>query len=132
MFERSHAGVSLTIAGQRYLSEALAAIEQLQIAETTALAEGRAELGIVRIGSLTTIVNRTLRNLIARFADESPDVTIDIRYASRNDHISAVRKRQFDLAILIGAGNVLQCEAENFGESEFMLRCRLIMRLQAV
>lgn len=110
LFERSRGGVRLTDAGERFLADARTALDQLEIAQKMALAAGRAEIGIVRVGILTSLAGGFLRELMSCYAHHHPEVAIDIHDGGRDDHLAAIQQHRLDIAFLTGAGKVLRCE----------------------
>jgi len=112
LFERTSAGVRLTVAGERFLNEIVPAIQSIEIALHHAGAAGRVELGAVRIGIITTLAGGFLRELIAAFDDQYPGVFLDIRTGGRRDHLSKIRSREIDVAFLTGNGPQLDCDVK--------------------
>lgn len=110
LFERRNTGVILTDAGRRFLSDALPALKQLDHARHLANAAGRAEIGVVRVGLLTSLAGGFLRRLVATFQNQHPRILIDVRDGGREEHIAAIRMRELDIAFLTGVGAVRNCE----------------------
>src|SRR3546814_634373 len=79
LFERNYSGVCLTDAGRRFLCDAVPALEQLDLAQKRAAAAGRAEIGIVRVGILTSLAGGFLRDIVCHYTEHTPHVSIDIR-----------------------------------------------------
>ncbi|SEA57428.1 LysR family transcriptional regulator [Pelagibacterium halotolerans] len=110
LFERQATGSRLTDAGRRFLSEARPALEQLELAHKAAGAAGRAEIGVVRVGILTSLAGGFLRELVRSYAIQNPEITIDIRDGGRDEHVGAIRRRKLDVAFVIGDCRVADCE----------------------
>lgn len=110
LFERRSTGAHLTDAGRRFLGEARPALEQLELARKTATAAGRAEIGVVRVGILTSLAGGFLRELVRSYAVRHPRITIDIRDGGRDEHVTAVRKRTLDVAFVTGDRRIAECE----------------------
>lgn len=110
LLERSNTGVRLTNAGQRFLDDVLPALRQLDQAQRSALAAGRAEAGIVRIGILTSLASGFLRELVATYQVRHPRIRVDIRSGGRDEHIAALRTRELDIVFVPGARDVRNCE----------------------
>ncbi|KCZ51267.1 LysR family transcriptional regulator [Hyphomonas pacifica] len=110
LFERRSTGAYLTDAGGSLLREARSALEQLDLAEKTAAAAGRAEIGIVRVGILTSLAGGFLREIVRCYAHRHPEITIDIRDGGRKEHIEAVRSRKLDVAFVVGDSSIADCE----------------------
>lgn len=129
LFERSHAGVRLTDAGQRFLTDAQPALEQLDLAERMAAAAGRGETGTIRMGIITSLAGGLLRELVHSYASQNPSVRIDVRDGGRDDHIVAIRARELDIAFLIGAGDVSDCETSELWRERVHVALPLSHRL---
>jgi len=111
IFERSHSGVRLTSAGQRFLREAVPAIEQLELALDAARAAGRAELGTLRIGILTSLAGGFLRRLIHCYTVKHPKIAVDVHDGGRSEHLAAIHAHQLDVAFLTGNSSFEECES---------------------
>ena len=108
LFERSNTGVRLTNAGQRYLAEVQPALQQLDQARRVAHSAGRADVGSVQIGVLTSLAGGFLRKLIVAYQQEYPKIQIDVHDGGRDEHIAALRARELDIVFVPG-----QCESRN-------------------
>jgi len=111
LLERSHAGVRLTAAGQRFVTEVAPALERLELAQKAAATAGRAEIGLVRIGILTSLAGGALRDIISHYIQRHPKVRIDVRDGNRADHLAAIHQGRLDVAFLTGADDLPQCES---------------------
>lgn len=110
LFERRSTGAHLTDAGRRLLRESRPALEQLELARKAAAAAGRAEVGVVRVGILTSLAGGFLRELVRSFAMRHPKITIDIRDGGSDEHIAAIRRRKLDVAFVTGDRHIAECE----------------------
>lgn len=110
LFERRSTGAHLTDAGRRLLCEARPALEQLELARKAAAAAGRAEIGVVRVGILTSLAGGFLRELVRSYAVRHPEITIDIRDGGRDEHIGSIRRRKLDVAFVTGDRRIADCE----------------------
>lgn len=110
LFERRAAGACLTDAGRRLLDEARPALERLEVARKLTAAAGQAEVGVVRVGILTSLAGGFLRDLVRCYSQRHPQVTIDIRDGGRDDHVSAIRMRKLDMAFVAGDRGIAGCE----------------------
>lgn len=116
LFQRCTTGALLTDAGRRLLCEARPALEQLEMARTMAEAAGRAEIGTLRVGILTSLADGFLRELIRRYIARHPAVTIDIRDGGRDEHVTAIRSRRLDVAFVTGDPRIAECEISTLWE----------------
>lgn len=110
LFERRVSGAQLTDAGHRLLRDVRPALEQLELARKAATAAGRGEIGVLRVGILTSLAGGFLRELICRYALRHPEIEIDIRDGGREEHVYAIRRRNLDVAFLSGEGGFADCE----------------------
>ena len=110
LFVRHRSGARLTAAGERFLSAVLPACEQLETAQRTAAAAGRAETGIVQVGVLTSLAGGFLRSLLHGYRKLNPGVEIDVHDGSRDSHLAAIQKHALDVAFLTGTERAPYCE----------------------
>lgn len=110
LFERTSAGVCLTGAGERFLSEVVPAIQAIEMALHHADAAGRVETGRVRIGIMTTLAGGFLRELIASFEQQHQGVFLDIRTGGRREHLLRIRSREIDIAFVTGNASPDDCD----------------------
>jgi DNA-binding transcriptional LysR family regulator len=106
LFERGAGGVRLTEAGRQFACLVAAALSQLRKATQIAEAAGRAEIGAVHVGVMTSLAGGFLRHLIADFKARHPGVAIEVHDGSRRDHLAHVRERLLDAAFIVGTDEV--------------------------
>lgn len=116
LFERRYTGSYLTDAGKRLLRETKPALEQLDLAEKMAAVAGRAEVGVVRVGILTSLAGGFLRKLVSCYAIQNPTITIDIRDGGRDEHVAAIRRRRLDVAFVTGHCEIAGCQTSPLWE----------------
>lgn len=119
LLERSNTGVRLTNAGQRYLEEVQPALTQLDQARRAAHSAGRAEVGSVRIGVLTSLAGGFLRKLIVVYQREYPQIQIDVHDGGRDGHLAALRGRELDIAFVPGECETRNCECAELWSEPF-------------
>lgn len=112
LFERTPAGVRLTYAGEKFLSEILPAILQIEAALSHAGAAGRVEQGKIRIGITTTLGGGFLRDLISAFRQSFNGVQLVLRDGGRREHLRALRSRSLDVAFITGSMPLADCDSE--------------------
>jgi DNA-binding transcriptional LysR family regulator len=110
LFERDRAGVRVTNAGFLFLEQARNALEQLNHAANAAGAAGRRAVGKLSVGILSSMGGGFFRNLMERYSQKHPDVTVQILKGPAADHLVAVRKRQLDLALIINTPESMDLE----------------------
>lgn len=109
LFERNAGGVRLTKAGREFACRAAAGLHQLSQAARIAASAGRAEVGLIRIGVMTTLAGGFLRELIADYRLHHHQVVIEIHDGSHRDHLAGIRKRSLDVAFVAGVDSFSDC-----------------------
>jgi len=92
------------------LEQARKALEQLNDAAKAAGAAGRGAVGKLSVGTLSSMGGGFLRDLIERYSQKHPDVTVQILEGLEADHLVAVRKRQLDLALIVNTPESMDLE----------------------
>ena len=99
LFERLPHGMTLTPAGQAFLSFAERAIETL--AEGAALV-GEVEHGLageIHVGAMPGVGTYVLPEVIARFAEQRPNVRLKVRTGHTDDIVEMIVRREIDIGI---------------------------------
>ena len=73
LFHRHSGGVSLTVAGQRFIRRARIALQQIEDGISDVAAIGRSEDGIVKIGIFSSLASGFLFDLMKAFDAKHPD-----------------------------------------------------------
>lgn len=110
LFERHHGGVRITTAGARFFERTRCALAQLNQAVEGAGVAGRGQSGYLRVGIFSSIASGFLRELIRMFREQHPDVILQISEIESREYIALIRKRRLDVAFVIGAAVVSNCE----------------------
>ena len=110
LFERSSHGARLTIAGERFLSHARAALTEIDYAAASAHAVGRGEEGRLRIGFFAPLSSGFLRELLQRYRADHPQVVIELHEGASRHHLTLVRERRLDVTFLMGVRKANDCE----------------------
>jgi DNA-binding transcriptional LysR family regulator len=110
LFERHRSGVRGTGAGARFLQQARDALGQLHRAAKTAGAQRAAAQLADYVGILSSMAAGFLRELIQRYTEQHPDVAIQILEGASADQVTAVRKRQLDVAFTLDTTDATGCE----------------------
>jgi DNA-binding transcriptional LysR family regulator len=92
------------------LQQAREAIGQLDYAAKTAGSAGRGAVGRLSIGILSSMAAGFLRELIKGYSELHPDVAIQILEGASVEHVTAVRKRQLDVAFILDTTEAAGCE----------------------
>ena len=110
IFERHRAGVRVTNAGALFLQDAREALRQLDRAVESATAAGSGTVGGLSIGILSSMTTGYLRELIQVYCSRHPGISLQILERPPADIVTAVRKRQLDIAFIIDASDAKGCE----------------------
>jgi hypothetical protein len=91
---RKRAAVSLTQVGRLFLSEAVAAIRQLERAEQVGRLAARGELGQIEVGYVTSVaMNRILPSLLREYRRSHPAVQLRLTAMETPRQLEAARRR---------------------------------------
>ncbi|AMS43908.1 MULTISPECIES: LysR substrate-binding domain-containing protein [Aminobacter] len=105
-------GVSLTLAGQRFLLGARKAIRQIEDGARAVADAGRGETGHVKIGLYSSIASGFLFDLLRAYKGVYPSICVELIEGDSCDHVSAVRQLQLDIAFITGTMQWQDCESE--------------------
>ncbi|MCC8952741.1 LysR family transcriptional regulator [Bradyrhizobium sp. Pear77] len=98
---RKRAAVSLTEAGQLFLSEAVAAVRQLERAEQVGRLAARGELGQIEVGYVTSAaMNRTLQSLLREYRRSRPAVQLRLTDMETPRQLDALAEGRLDVALI--------------------------------
>ena len=98
---RKRAAVSLTEAGRLFLSEAVAAIRQLERAEQVGYLAARGELGQIEVGHVTSVaVNRILPSLLREYRRSHPAVQLRLTAMETPRQLDALAEGRLDAALI--------------------------------
>jgi len=109
LFIRSHRGVKLTYAGQRFVWRARIALDQIGHAAKDVGAIGRGEDGVVRIGIFSSMASGFLAELFQAYDAGHAGVRLDFVDGVPLDHIAAVRQHRLDVAFVTGESALTDC-----------------------
>ncbi len=112
LFERNRAGVRLTAAGRRFLTDIRLVLSQLDGAVRTASAAGSAGEGTVKIGVVASISSSFPNRLIRSFKADFPAVVLDILEGSYGEHVAGISERTLDVAFVMDKHKPPACEVE--------------------
>lgn len=101
LFERHARGVRLTDAGQELLRSARKIIFEVDRALAKAGRIARAETGKLPLGFYTSLNSGPLRETLAAFHAESPEVVFELYEGNPPDLLSALREYRIDVAVTV-------------------------------
>jgi DNA-binding transcriptional LysR family regulator len=98
---RKRAAVSLTEAGRLFLSEAVAAIRQLERAEQVGHLAARGELGQIEVGCVTSVaMSRILPSLLREYRRSHPAVQLRLTAMETPRQLEALAEGRLDAALI--------------------------------
>jgi DNA-binding transcriptional LysR family regulator len=102
LFSRSRAGITMTIAGTRFIRSArpMVANADRMVATTRAAGQGRA--GLLMVGHNSSVSAGNLRATVLAWQSENPDVDFAIVEADRGALLAGLDTGDVDVAILMG------------------------------
>ncbi len=102
LFYRNNRGVTLTPKGKQLLSYAEEILTLTEQAET-AMRDDSVASGELKIGTLETLSQMTLPDILSKYHEENPDVSLSITTGNSSFLIDGVLNRELDLAVISGA-----------------------------
>lgn len=111
LFERSTRGVRLTEAGRHFVEQVAAGIDQLDHAVRTAGAFARGDEGCLRIGVHAMTPGSFLTDLLGRYHEEHPGITVEISEGTARNVVMQIRAARLDIAFVAGAPELSDCHA---------------------
>lgn len=116
LFNRHHGGVHLTPAGQQFVAHARVALDQIGRATVDAASFGRGDQGLVRIGIFTSLAKGFLADLFRAYVAANPAVRSELVEGGPAFHISAIQRRELDIAFLTGTPIAEGCDLVHLWE----------------
>ena len=129
LFTRSTGGVKLTNAGLKFLSHIRIAISRIDYALKDAGAAGRGEIGLIRIGVISSLSAPFVVKILRSYQIENPLVRVDFIENGFSEHVSSIRRNKIDVAFLAGNFIANNCEAEPLWEERLFIVLPLEHRL---
>lgn len=97
LFHRTKRRVTLTAAGERFLQEAYAIVDQTERAMALVRQVGRGEIGTLRVGFLSSAAYGSLPRLLRAFQERSPGIRLELREATTPDLQRALEGGEVDI-----------------------------------
>lgn len=103
LFQRANRRITLTPAGQAFLTEVKLALHHAEMASHAAKRADRGETGRVRIGYVSSaLAEEAFLTALAAFRRSHPDVVVDLLLRTTSEHIEAMRNEDQDMAVARG------------------------------
>jgi DNA-binding transcriptional LysR family regulator len=103
LFHRSSEGVEPTQAGLIFFDQAREALRVLDLAVANAGAISRGVAGRLTLGLYTSLSTGRLRDALAAYTAEHPEVDLQIVEGDRSQMVEGISSRAIDMAVLLGA-----------------------------
>ena len=118
IFDRNRTGVRLTLAGQRFVDEALIGAQHLSnaVGALHALRHGRG--GALRFGMFTSLRNRYLRTLVDAYHRRYPEVDCRFEEGTAQSAVAGVLDGRLDVAFVTGQIAAPGCETVALGHEQ--------------
>jgi DNA-binding transcriptional LysR family regulator len=100
LFERNRRKTTLTAAGLAFRKDAAAAVSQLDHAIRRARLAAKGNLGLLRIGFISTAGSEIVPNIIRKFKKSNPDVEFSLRNILTADQIQMLASGSLDIGFL--------------------------------
>lgn len=113
LFQRGSGGVSLTIAGQRFLVRARRVARDVEKGVLDVASIGRSEDGRVAIGILSSIASGFLAKLLSSYHHHHPNVEVELRDGNPSEHVASIRRLALDVAFVTGSREWSGCDTEH-------------------
>ncbi|MCV2870272.1 LysR family transcriptional regulator [Defluviimonas sp. WL0002] len=118
LFQRTTRKVGLTPAGEDLLARAPALLDELDDLLTGASEGSRGFTGVIRISAPVTFGETYVVGMLGRFAQQHPDLTLDLRLDDRFVDLAA---EGIDLAFRVGRSEMLSIKTRKLGEVQTFL-----------
>lgn len=102
LFERSTGGAELTPIGEEFVVSARRVLAELEAMETRAKAGKRGDAGRLEIGFYTSLSTGALRDTLLTFANQHPDVEVNIIEGARASLIPLLDRGVIDIVVVLG------------------------------
>lgn len=113
LFIRQRSGARLTFAGERFLARARKAMKLLGNAAKDVEVIGRGEVGVVRLGFVSSLTTGFLSDLLDQYERCYPSVAVEYVEGSPRQHADAVEQHRMDAAFLAEVEDVHQLDSIN-------------------
>jgi len=102
LFNRSRAGVAMTIAGTRFIRSARQMVANADRMVATMRVAGQGRAGSLMVGHNSSVSAGNLRATVLAWQDDNPDVDFESVEADRGALLAGIDTGEIDIAILMG------------------------------
>lgn len=114
LFQRNSSGVTLTLAGRRFLRHVRIALQHIDDGSKDVAAIGRSEKGCVRVGIFSSLASGFLRELLYAFTRNHAGVLVELVAGNPAEHVAAIRQFELDVAFITAGVQWADCDCEQF------------------
>jgi len=110
LFQRRASGVTLTLAGHRFLHRVRLGLQNINDGIRDVGAIGRSEEGRIRIGIFSSLASGFLHELLLSYEHEHSSVHIELIDGNPAEHVASIRQLGLDVAFITGTAEWSGCE----------------------
>lgn len=110
LFQRLASGVTLTLAGQRFLNRAQTALQSIGDGARDVAAIGRSEEGQIKVGIFSSLASGFLHDLFNSYDRAHSGVRVEFIDGNPAEHVAAVRQGRLDVAFITGTSAWSDCD----------------------
>lgn len=111
LFQRRTTGVTLTLAGQRFLNRARGALKSVNDGANDVAAIGRSEKGQVKVGIFSSLASGFLRELLNSYNRAHGGISIELITGNSAENVTSVRQLRLDVAFITGTARWSNCDS---------------------
>lgn len=121
LFHRLTTGVTLTIAGQRFLQRARIALQSVGDGARDIAAIGRVEEGRIRVGIFSSLASGFLHDLLNSYDQAHSGVLVELIDGNPEEHVASVRQLRIDVAFITGTSSWNGCDTAHLWSERVFL-----------
>jgi DNA-binding transcriptional LysR family regulator len=122
LFDRHHAGVTVTDAGRQFFEHIKMALDHLDSAVTSAGMAGRVEKGSLKIGLFCSLASGFLPELLRSYSAKHPEIDVSIVEGQPSENLARLRADELDIVFVMGQPSERDCDvAKLWSERVFVV-----------
>lgn len=110
LFDRHHAGVTVTDAGRQFFAHIKMALHLLDSAVSSAGMAGRVETGSLRIGLFCSLASGFLPELLRSYSAKHPQIEVSIVEGQPSENLARLRAEELDIVFVMGQPIERDCD----------------------